>query len=283
MADRGLRVVVIEVTNLCNFNCPQCAYRRPATGQFMSTETFAAVVAEAGEAAATVIRFLGLGEPTLHPRIGTLLAGVRRAGLQSHLVSNGSFALRPAVRADLQRNLPDLLEISLDAATGSGFQLVRGRNERYFTKLTTAVRQFLAQPRPAGRRVVASFVAHPETAGEVGLFRQQWDGLADEVRVRAPHNFSGRAHGLPSQRSTGPQRHGCAFLEDRIAVAADGSVASCNLDFAGKHVLGQIGQGHRLATLWTHPKRLSLRASIERGTFDAQCSTCSRCAGLVVR
>jgi radical SAM protein with 4Fe4S-binding SPASM domain len=282
MAEPELRVVVVEVTNLCNFSCPQCAYRRPATGRFIGTDSFETVVAEAVEAGATVVRFLGLGEPTLHPDIGRLLAEVRRAGLRSHLVSNGSFALRPALRAEIQRSFPDVLEISLDAATGATFGLVRGRGERYFGRLTAAVRRFLEQGHPADRRAVVSFVAHPETAAEIGLFRRQWEGLA-EVRVRAPHNFSGRADRLPSQRSTAPQQPGCAFLEDRIAVAADGSVAACNLDFAGKHVLGRIGQGPRLATLWAHPKRLSLSASIERGTFDAQCSTCSRCAGLVVR
>lgn len=152
--------------------------------------------------------------------------------------------------------------------------------QAYFENLTACVRQFLAQERPEGRRVAVSFVAHPETVSELELFRRQWAGLADEVKVRAPHNFSGRAVGLPSQHDSPMPTPTCSFLDDRIAVAADGTVSSCNLDFERKHVLGHVGDGRQMVTLWRHPRRLALRESIGGGRSDAQCSACSRCAGL---
>ncbi|HEX6468995.1 MAG TPA: radical SAM protein [Streptosporangiaceae bacterium] len=279
--------MVVEITNVCNFNCPQCAYTPPADKRFIRVDTFALMARQAAEAGAELIRFLGLGEPTLHPRIGTLISTVRRAGLASHLISNGSFTLRPAVREEIARHLPDVLEISLDAATPASFRLTRGRTEAYYTQLIDAVGEFMSRARPDGRQMVVSFVAHPETLQEIPLFRQRWSGLADAVRIRVPHTFSGQAAGLPSQRGASaqstPSMPSCSFLTDRIAVAADGTVSSCNLDFDQRHVLGQLGNGFHLADLWRSPRRLALRARVEKGNSDAQCSTCSKCAGLVFR
>ena len=75
------------------------------------------------EPAPDFIGLAGSGEPTLHARIGDLIAGIKKAtSIPVAVLTNGSMLWRPEVRAGLER--ADLVLPSLDAGDQQSFEHV---------------------------------------------------------------------------------------------------------------------------------------------------------------
>jgi hypothetical protein len=100
----------VEVTDVCNFRCTGC-YRRSLNGH----KTLEAILEEVRLLKrmrnVDSISLAG-GEPTLHPQIREIIAGIRREGLKSFMLSNGH-----GVTADLLRDLAG------GGLTGIGFHV----------------------------------------------------------------------------------------------------------------------------------------------------------------
>ena len=114
----------------CSYDCVYCQLGR-TTYQTATPEEHAPVAAILEELAGTLRRgphpdFIGLagsGEPTLHARIGELIAGIKRlTSLPVAVLTNGSLLWRPEVRAGLAR--ADLVMPSLDAGCPRVFERV---------------------------------------------------------------------------------------------------------------------------------------------------------------
>lgn len=225
------------------------------------------------------IRFLGLNEPTLHPRLDAFIGLARGLGLKTHLISNGSFALNARRRAALLSNLPSELEVSLDALDWRTYRRVRGRGRAAFEALTASVATFFEGIDGQNCKRTVSFVLHDTDRTEFEAFRRLWATKVERVRGRVAHSFSG-AVGGDFGAPTFPSPGNCAFIENRIAVDVDGRISACNLDDAGLHILGTCLDHGGLRTAWVDQKREALLHSFQTGDLDEQCRTCSRCAGL---
>lgn len=78
----------IEITNVCNLNCPFCLPSRQAQ-RFMSVEDFKHLLSEIGDET-DHLYFHVKGEPTLHPQLKTFLDLANESKKKVHLVSNGT-------------------------------------------------------------------------------------------------------------------------------------------------------------------------------------------------
>ena len=125
---RSLGVDVIPFKT-CSFDCVYCQLGR-TTCRTVERDDFVpvdAVVAEVAAALATrgrpdVVTVAGSGEPTLHARIGELIAKLGRLFRPVAVLTNGSLLSHPSVREELLE--ADLVIPSLDAAGPETFAWV---------------------------------------------------------------------------------------------------------------------------------------------------------------
>lgn len=270
---------VVEVANVCNFLCPQCAYVPPtAGGNFMNVDLFGIVALGARLAGTQRIRFLGLGEPTLHPNFDRILLTARENRLETHVISNGSFVFRAEARRRLLIGATEL-EVSLDAADGGTYTKYRGKSAGYFRRLNTELRRFFEENRDVYQRICVSFVSHPDSDQEFERFVETWTPVVDVIRRRAAHSFNGHSRMISNSMSRGIHREQandvhCGFHFDRFFVDRFGSMAVCNLDRLSR--LGLIREPEDVGELWAG----ALRRSLVVTGNDGRCKACERCSGL---
>ena len=135
IAESGLGPVVeqppvclyLEVTNRCNLLCQTCprtfaSVERPAD---LSFEQFAHLVDQVPNLAQTVLQ--GVGEPTINRELTRMIRHLKARGVRVVFNTNATLLL-PGSR--LSRELieagPDECRVSLDAADGETYELVRG-------------------------------------------------------------------------------------------------------------------------------------------------------------
>jgi len=281
-------VLVLSICNICNFLCPQCAYRTPVARHYMLVQLFEKVLAAAATAQISLIRFLGLNEPTLHPKIGLFLRLAREAATRTHLISNGTFLLSNARTEAICANPPDILEISLDAFHPHTFKRVRGQSATRLEQLSSGIRSLMVRrltslsPSFRDTKIVVSFVLHPGSGEEYSEFSAFWRREGVEVRGRGAHTFNGKARDsgmfLESQLFNGKS---CRFLEDRIFVDDMGSIRICNMDSTNEFILGRVDTEASLKEAWYHPLRIDIIRRMEDGEPHAQCASCEFCSGVV--
>jgi wyosine [tRNA(Phe)-imidazoG37] synthetase (radical SAM superfamily) len=114
----------------CSYDCVYCQLGR-TTNPTVERKEYVPVDAVLAELAGRLPRapapdFIGLagsGEPTLHARIGDVIAGIKRmTDIPVAVLTNGSMLWVPEVRAGLER--ADLVLPSLDAGDARGFERV---------------------------------------------------------------------------------------------------------------------------------------------------------------
>ncbi|MBI5528782.1 MAG: radical SAM protein [Deltaproteobacteria bacterium] len=89
------RVLVLMLTERCNFACAFCGYR--AEGGEMPFEKACGVVAEAGDLGVDTAVLTG-GEPLLHPRVHDVVAYCKTCGMGVNVTTNGWLVEREARR-----------------------------------------------------------------------------------------------------------------------------------------------------------------------------------------
>lgn len=284
----SLETVVINIIDGCNFNCPQCAYGAIATKTFNTFEylDFAKLTLQAVSMGVKRFRFLGLGEPTLNPHLTDMIGVLRDNSVLSHVLSNGTFVLNPQLRKRILSCPPDILEVSLDAFSSQTFTDVRGGSSRLFDRLTIELEAFSIEFRqlPFGRKkrplLRVSFVRHQRSEAEWQKFVDHWVGKVDEIFPRASHDFSRKAAlGMPTDDY---RNSPCLFMDSKIFVDHDGTFHCCSTDFARELELGKFPRTG-LKEAWMSSIRLQAIESMKlQGVASPQCSSCSRCADLIV-
>ncbi len=122
----SLARLYIEPTSRCGLNCRTCVrntWEEP-TGD-MAPEAFERIASSFGRfPGLESVMFGGIGEPTLHPDILTMIRRVKSAGLRAEMVTNGTRLGGPLLAALYETGL-DLLWVSLDGTTERSFEDIR--------------------------------------------------------------------------------------------------------------------------------------------------------------
>jgi len=113
---RTIRDLRLSLTDRCNFRCTYCMepdVRFAAPESLLQAEDFVRLARVAADLGVHKIRLTG-GEPTLHPALGEIIAGIRvHTGCEIALTTNGSMLDRASLRAWSAAGL-DRVTISLD-------------------------------------------------------------------------------------------------------------------------------------------------------------------------
>ena len=124
-------MVVISITNTCDFACTHCYYPRYVTQpgyrrHNMEEAIFRKIVDEMGSRPGSALRFIAWGEPLLHPKVVEFTYYAHQAASHNPLtlITNGYWLTPDCSRALMEAGL-DLVEVSIDAATPETYQKVR--------------------------------------------------------------------------------------------------------------------------------------------------------------
>ncbi|MCA9255243.1 MAG: radical SAM protein [Phycisphaerales bacterium] len=214
----------------------------------------------------------GFGEPTLHPEFPGICRRLREAGAGAICVRTNGVAPTGAAEAALFDTPVDVVEVTVDAVTAESYQRVHGLSayDKVIASLDrwTKLRMERASVRPL---LVPSFVKAHEKLLELEPFVDTWQGKLGAYSVRGASHFAGQRPDRAVTSMSPPRRDACRRLFSRILVLADGTVTTCDQDFAAKQAIGSI-LDQSFETLW----RGEALAAI-RGNELNRCALCPKC------
>ncbi|RJQ69170.1 MAG: radical SAM protein [Desulfobacteraceae bacterium] len=277
------KMVVVSITNACNYNCTHCYYPRyvkqPGYQKHdMEMTVFSKIADELGQHPTSTLRFIAWGEPLLHPNVVEFTRYARKAA--SHnlltLITNG-YWLTPDLACALMEAGLNLVEVSIDAATLETYRQERTSiHHDAFSRVGQNVKDMVYQRNEKGfrTRIVVSFISYPtrESRAEYTLFEQYWSGIADEIVKRPVHTFKGS---VPVIAPLPNPRPPCYCLWARCNINPWGQVNVCYNDWENKNILGDLRDScTSIANLWQGSTLAQLRADQCRGIFQGICAEC---------
>ncbi|MBU4260609.1 MAG: radical SAM protein [Proteobacteria bacterium] len=278
------KMVVVSITNICNYLCTQCFYPRyikqPEYHRHdMVMAVFCRIADELGRHHSSILRFIAWGEPLLHPDVVEFMQYARRVapGNLVTLITNGYWLTPDRSHALMAAGL-NLVEISIDAATPETYHRVRvSCNPDAFSKVEQNVKKMVSQRNnfEFRTRIVVSFIVYPskESEAEYVLFEQKWNGIADEIIRRPVHTFKGSVQLIKKQMSA--PRPPCYGLWARCNINPWGQVNVCYNDWENKYVLGDLrNPATSIASIWQGRILTRLRAAQCKGVFEGICAGC---------
>ncbi len=235
-------IVQVGPTTVCNLQCPQCYHplmrlKDSYHPLHMDTSLFERIVDETRTFPPdTILRFLGRGEPLMHPDIFNMIqyATDKLQGPVS-LISNGHLLTEKNSEQLLATGV-DVVDISVDATTPETYSTVRGRN---FEELEGNIRRLvnIRDRMGAKTKILVSFLIQPCNYNEAVDFRQKWNDVADKVIFRKYHSYGGR---IAEQPGHNQQRYPCVALWTRVNINESGKITLCYVDWDETHVLADL-------------------------------------------
>ncbi len=282
---KKFKKIYIEITNRCNLACEFCHRSRRAKAE-MPPAVFAAII-DRVRTHTDHLSLHVLGEPLLHPELGSLLALCRQRRLRVNLTTNGTLLAR---RSDILLASPALrqINISLHSLPAQGGE---ARMESYLAEVFGFVDRLRAatdthvclrlwneepddgkQPAAGGNPVHAAIEKHFALPGRL---REIPTGRGITL---APHVHLSRTARFAWPHPPGPdlgERGTCRGLKDHLAILVDGTVTPCCLDGEGDIALGNI-LDQPLAEILAAPRAAAMLLAASRQRFaEPLCRRCS--------
>ncbi len=213
----------------------------------LAVDALLSVLAEASARNDVRVTLGILGEPLLHPRIDEILANLaarRPFGLHVH---TDALALTDAHLEALTAADPDVVSVSLDAATPETYARLHACEG--YARAVENLERIAAALVPRGAFVVPEFALCDENRHELERFYDLWFARAGWVTVRDHDDLAGRRPTCQSKTHLPPARKLCAHVADELALLPDGAYALCRQDVWGTCIVGRARED-RIADVW---------------------------------
>jgi MoaA/NifB/PqqE/SkfB family radical SAM enzyme len=125
-----LRKVYVEATGRCNMACAMCPrIAWDASAGDMSDACFQALLDGLPDAPpdTLTLAFGGFGEPTVHPRFGSMVDTARRAGRRVEVITNAT-TMTPTLASSLVDQGVAQVTVSIDGGDDEAYAAMRGRH-----------------------------------------------------------------------------------------------------------------------------------------------------------
>jgi len=185
----------LDLTNICNQECPHCFGYYPELGQDrMHLDEAKRIIAQIKDFGGRGLTFTGGGDPLASPIAMEAVPFARGLGLDLGFITNGQ-ALTEAKSRVLLANC-QWIRVSIDAATPAVFKLTHGMGEKEFRQVLGNVRELarLKKETGSGCTVGIGFLTSAETKDDIYRFAE----LGRELGVDyAQYRPLLRRHGEP--------------------------------------------------------------------------------------
>ncbi len=218
----------------------------------------------------------GFGEPLLHPRFADILKILKNAGVYGVAVRTNGLALDRAMAELLIEHNVDVVNVMLDAWSPERYAEVQGAARldevrQNLANLATTKREH-ETPAPL---VVAELTKTVETMDEMEAFFDGWLREEGWANIRGYSHYAGQLPDRAVMSMSPPTRFSCWQIRNRATVLADGRLATCDQDFAGRHTVGSLSESS-LEDVWKCGFYENLRADHDAGglTILPLCAAC---------
>jgi len=215
----------------------------------------------------------GFGEPLAHPEFGSIVKMIREAGAAAIALRTSGLHRSAEIEAAIFETPVDVVEVMLDAATAETYRAVQGLDG--FGRAMDTVGDWIRR-RQAERRVrpliVPSMIKAKETLHEMEAFVDGWTERQGAVLLTGYSHFAGQLPDRSVSRVAPPRRVACRRTFSRTTVLANGMITTCDQDFAGRQVIGDV-RLDSLGSIWRGDALSRLRRD------DRSCAAlCNACA-----
>ncbi|MDR0986640.1 MAG: radical SAM protein [Ruminococcus sp.] len=278
-------LIWMEPSRFCNIKCKFCPNPKMdnSTKSFMPDKIFERILSDIKGLAATpkVVRFCGVGESLMHPKIVDMIKAVHdnKAAENILMYTNGTL-LKP----ELNRKIVDAgltkIYISVNALNDDDYFDITGVRIN-FENYVNNIRDLYENRKQLKIYVKINHLAVP-TKEQQQLFYDTFGDISDNI------NIEGISHIFPEFYSFGERRgmvryHNdeskkyqiCATCFKTLNINCDGTVSPCTVDWAHKVIVGDIKE-ESLNDIWNGEKLRQLHKRFCLGTIgkDEACYDC---------
>lgn len=253
-----LKKVYIEITNCCNLDCVFC----PGTKRekrFMSAEEFATVLRNI-QGQTEYVYFHVMGEPLLHPHLGTFLTMAGGAGFKVCITTNGTL-LDQCGETLLAAPSLHKISISLHSLEGNGSKLPlmeylescwRFCEKAAKKGVICALRLWNEGGANTENEKIEAFLREKTGTAEWRETRNGSRKLGERLYLENAARFA-----WPDMGAEEVETQFCYALRDQAGILAGGTVIPCCLDHEGDVPLGNIFE-KPLAEILASPRAKAL-------------------------
>ena len=269
--------VYLEITNVCNLSCSFChGTRRPA--RFLSPAEFDALT-EKLTGSTEYLYFHLMGEPLLHPELGTLLTLAGRRGFKVNLTTNG--VLLPKA-AETLLSTPTLHRVNLSLQSWEANDPLLPLGD-YIGRCADFAGAAADRGILISLRLWNGGGAETRNGEILTLLHDAFPGpwkpaqhntvLADRVFLEYGSRFD-----WPDLSADESGACFCRGLRDQIGVLCDGTVVPCCLDAEGTLALGNLFTDTLEEILSSPRARAIYDGFSRREAVEALCRRCGYAA-----
>ncbi len=209
----------------------------------------------------------GFGEPLLHPQFGDVVGVLRDAGIYGIAVRTNGLALDEATSEHLIEHGIDVLNVILDAWTPELYARVQGEPRLHDVRENLAKLATLKRERPCvAPLVVPEMTKSIETIEEMEAFFDGWLREEGWANIRGYSHCAGQLSDHAVMSMSPPTRFPCQQIQHRATVLADGSMITCDQDFAGRYPIGNVAET-QIETLWNGRRLTRIRHGHQAGDY----------------
>lgn len=262
--------VYVEVTNICNLNCPFCHKTARAKGQ-MTFEQFANVLQQL-QGVTKYVYFHVMGEPLTHPLLPTFVQYARSQGFLPAITTNGT--LLPAVGEQLLNSNLYKVSISLHCTEGGKEQYLNDCldfADRASAKgVLVALRLWNGQGKDGKDNAKVLQALQRRFAGCEFASDARGVRIRDKLHLEYDNRFV-----WPDENAQDMgNRVFCYGLRDHFGILVDGSVVPCCLDADGAVTLGNVFQDD-LQTVLSSPRAMAIKQGFDnKKAVEKLCQRC---------
>jgi MoaA/NifB/PqqE/SkfB family radical SAM enzyme len=279
--------VFIEPSGFCNLQCCFCPNIKidKAKKFTMPMEMFNKIVNQIGdfEQQIKVFKFCGIGESLVHPNFAEMVRLVRDTGkVRTIALISNCVLLNPALNKKLVDNGLNQLTVSVEALTDDGYLDIAG--VRVDTKQYVENLRHLYDIKGDGLKIYIKInSAAIKNEADKQLFFATYGDICDEIMIEGlSHifpNFGSEVEIMDRHRYSDARverRKICAIFFKTLAVAANGDIQQCSVDWEHKIVYGNLNDKVTLKDAWFGAKRFELLTCMLKGGIDTipACDDC---------
>ena len=248
---KRFKKVYIEITNVCNLSCEFCPKTKRAL-TYTDPKKFESIL-KAVRPYTDYIYLHLMGEPTLHPKLETLLALSKEEGLKVNLTTNGTLLKKVEsilLKADALRQINISLhsfesnenkrdiDTYLDDVMGFILKAVNT------TKIICSIRLWnMDDEALKGKNELNTYILNRLQEGlqaEVDIKEALKDKSGIKLRNQIYLNMAKKFEWPDQDKEELEEEVFCYGLRDQIGILVDGTVVPCCLDSEGCIDLGNI-------------------------------------------
>lgn len=288
------RIIDIEPTSACNFRCVFCPTGNRSIGRptgFMEASTFYSILAECAPHE-TAIRFIGWGEPLMHPDIVPWIRACTDVGVLTHINTNGSHLDEELIEKLLDAGLSSI-KLSFQGVDRDTYKEMRGTDffHGLIRKIELMSKLRACAPSPW---IAVSTSTTYESEDMIREFTERLAPLVDQISIgktvfgfmdlrAAKLSDEDRKRFLAyAQEEQDHLKHPdpCPEVYDKLTIHQDGMAQVCCNSFGNQGALGRVPD-NTIAKIWRHPVIEEYRERLARGEYSGPlCSQCWDYQGL---